>query len=434
MYVSTRLAVAAAIASLVAAGLPVPAVPAVLAVNAVLAAAVVLDVVRAPHPRDLAVSRTAPSVVTVGRMETIEIRLHDPLDRPLRVRLHDAAPPSLQRTPRRHATTLQLGRWQTLAATITPVRRGRLSLGPITVRAAGPLRLAGRQEVVPDVADLRVLPALPGHSHVVARLERARQLHVGERSSSARGGGSDFDALREYHPDDEFRRINWIATARAGKPITNLYREERDQHVVLLLDAGRAMAGSIDEVSRFELAIDTAFSLAELAVNAGDRVGMVAFGERVSAAIGARGGADQPRRILELLFDLEPAPVASDYRGAFASVLSAHRRRSLIVLLTDLVDDDAMEPLLSVLPALVTRHLLVVGAVRDPALGDLASGSAVDAESVYLKSAATGWQLARDRAAERLRRVGVGVEDRPPGDLTAALADRYLAIKAAGRL
>lgn len=249
-----------------------------------------------------------------------------------------------------------------------------------------------------------------------------------------RGGGNDFDSLREYHPDDEFRRINWIATARAGKPITNLYREERNQHVLLLLDAGRHMASSIDGVARFELAIDAAFSLAQLATNAGDHVGMLAFGDRVFASIGTRSGREQPRRILDRLFDLQPVLAAPDYRAAFAQTLSAHRRRALLVLLTDLTDEAAMEPLFDALPSLLSRHLLVVGAVRDPAIAARAAAPARDAKGAYRKAASTEWVMKRDRAAQHLRRMGVGVEDRDPGGLTAAIADRYLSIKAAGRL
>jgi uncharacterized protein (DUF58 family) len=434
MYLSVRLAVIAAIAAVVTAVLPFPVAGSLVVVNVCLAALVVRDVVRAPHPSSMQVGRSAPAVASIGRRDATSIRLWNPLDRPVEVGIHDAAPPSLGLEPRRLSSRVGPRETVRLAAAMSPTRRGRTQLGPITVRTAGPLRLAGRQERIDLRHDVRVLPALPGRAHVVARLERARQLHVGQRTSAARGGGSDFDSLRDYHPDDEYRRINWIATARAGKPITNTYRDERDQHVVLLLDAGRSMAASVGGITRFERAIDAAFALAELAANAGDRVGMVAFGDRVLAALGSRGGREQPRRMLELLFDLEPVLAAPDYRTAFATTLGRQRRRSLIVLLTELTDAAAMEPLLAAVPALRARHLVVLGAIRDPELSRLAVAPVTDSEAAYTRSAAAEWSWAREDAARRLRSLGVGVEDRDPGDLTAALADRYLSIKAAGTL
>ena len=434
MYVSVRLAAIAAIAAAAAALLPFPVLASLAVVNACVVAAVVRDVVLAPRPAQMQVARSAPAVASIGRPDATSIRVWNPSGRAVVVGVHDAAPPSLGVEPRRRTVRLSPHGTARLPATMSPRRRGRAQLGPVTVRAAGPLRLAGRQERIELRHELRVLPALPGRADVVARLEKARQLHVGQRSSAARGGGSDFDSLREYHPDDEYRRINWIATARAGKPITNTYRDERDQHIVLLMDAGRSMAASVGGITRFERAIDAGFALAELAASAGDRVGMVAFGDRILAALGSRGGREQPRRMLELLFDLEPVLAAPDYRTAFASTLGRQRRRSLIVLLTELTDAAAMEPLLSAVPALRARHLVVVGAIRDPELSRLAVEPAADSAQAYARSAAAEWSWAREDAARRLRSLGVGVEDRDPGDLTAALADRYLSIKAAGTL
>ncbi len=277
-------------------------------------------------------------------------------------------------------------------------------------------------------------PALPSRREVETRLERARQLQSGERSSTIRGGGTEFDALREYHPDDEFRRINWRATARAAKPVTNIYREERNQSVTLLLDAGRMMATTLEGVPRFEYAIDAAFAIAELASRAGDHVGMLAFAGDVVAMVGPRGGPSQPRRILDALYDVEPSLEAADYRRAFSTLLGRHRRRSLLVLLTDLMEESAQESLFTAMPALVRRHLVLVGSVTDASIERIARAVPEDSETAYLKAAAAGALERREDAAARLIRMGVGVVDQPPGRLAAALADRYLRIKAYGRL
>jgi uncharacterized protein (DUF58 family) len=434
MYLSVRLAVVAAATCLVAAFLPFPVWTSLVLINLVLAGVVCADVFRAPRAATLQIERRVPRVSSSDREEAVELRLHNPAERQLAVEIRDATPASLHREPVRDRTVLPAQGWGAVNATLRPSRRGYAEMGPLTVRTAGPLRLAGRQGTVASTTRIKVYPPLPGRAHIVRRLDRVRALNTGSRSSAARGGGNEFDSLRDYQPDDEYRRIDWSATSRAGKPISRVYREERDQQLLLLLDAGRGMAASIEGASRFELAIDAGFALAELAAYVGDHVGMLAFGGGVDRMIGPRSGREQPRRILDLLFDVQPTLHAPDYVGAFASVLSRYRRRALLVLFTDLTDAAAMEPLFTALPSLLARHLVVIAAVRDPGTESLARTEPADAEAAYLKAAAAESLAFRDRAAERLRGLGASVEDRLPGDVAAAVADRYLAIKSAGRL
>jgi uncharacterized protein (DUF58 family) len=434
MYLSVRTAVVVAGAGVAAAVLPYPVWLTLLVVNGILAAIVATDVARAPRAALLRIERSVPTVSAIHRMDRIALEIHNPLPRSIEIAVRDASPPSLRRRPRSQRAVVASEAWTTLPAEITPTRRGYARLGPMTVRTAGPLRLGGRQARLETFARIKVYPPLPGRAHVAQRIQRARELQVGSRSSAFRGGGNEFDTLRDYHPDDEFRRIDWAATARTGKPITRIYREERDQQVMLLLDAGRMMAGSVGGVSRFEHAIDAGFTLAELAAYVGDRVGMLAFGGQVAAMIGPRGGRDQPRRILDLLFDVEPSLEAPDYTRAFATMLSRHRRRALLVVLTEITDERAMEPLMVALPALRARHLVVLGAIQDPDVVALARSNPEDAQGAYAKAAAAESLAMRDRAAARLRGIGVAVEDRRPGELASAVADRYLAIKSAGRL
>lgn len=439
MYLSPRLAIAAVAAGLVAAGVvaafvSVPVWAGLVAANALVLALLVFDVSRAPHPTTLRPVRAAPPVVTVEHDAEIQVQLHNPIARPLLVGVRDITPPSARRDPRFHRATIAPRSVLTLGARIAPSRRGLLQVGPVTVRTVGPFGMGGRQATLPLLDRIKVYPTLPGRAEVELRVERARLLQSGERSSLFRGGGTEFDALREYHPDDEFRRINWTATARAAKPITNVYREERNQRVMVLLDASRIMAGSIDRVSRFEHAIDAAVAVTELAARVGDQVGMIAFGSQVAAILGPKGGRAQPRRIVDLLFDIQPSLDAADYRGAFAVLLSRYRRRSLLVLFTELAEESAMESLFGAIPVLLPQHLLMVASVVDPqvlALRDAAPGSY---DAAYLGAAAAASVEARERTARRLRAMGVMVEDREPTRLAGAVADRYLRVKSAGRL
>ncbi len=425
---------AAAAVGVLAALTPLPAWPTLAVGHSALVTLFIVDTLLAPAPASLDVERSFPDVLVHGREDAVEVRLRNPGRRPLHASLRDSSPPSLSRSPLVHSVVIGPGERAVLHATVRPGRRGWASLGPITGRTAGPLRLGGRQRRVGAVDRVKVYPALPGRRDMDIRLRRARMLQAGERSSALRGGGTEFDSLREYHPDDEFRRINWRATARASKPIANQYREERNQQVVLLLDAGRTMAGTVAGVARFEHTLDAGFAVGELAARIGDHLGMVAFASDVLAAVPPRGGRAQPRRVMDQLFALTPRLEAADYRHAFASLLTGHRRRALLVLLTDLAPLEVMEPLAGALPVLLRRHLVLLAAVQDPELRALARAVPSTSDEAYRKAAAGSLLLERNVAAARLRAIGVDVVDKSPGALAGALADRYLRIKALGRL
>ena len=438
MYLEGRAVVAAAAVSVLAALADVAGLSAAVivlaALDGILLVAGIVDVVTAPAPRTLRPARRAPDALTVGEIAASVVHVANPTARPLQVAVRDAAPPSLRMTPLRQRAVIAPRSFGDVSAQISPARRGRIPIGPITIRTGGRFGIAGRQATIPITSFFKVYPALPGRMEAQLRYDRARVTQSGERSSAMRGGGTEFDSLREYHPDDEFRRINWHATARAAKAISNVFREERNQHVLLLLDAGRMMAANVQGVPRFEWGVDAAMAVADLAARIGDHVGMACFARDLLALVPPRSARTQPSRILEALFALEPTLDAPNYARVFASILSRWRRRSLLILVTELTDESAMEPLIQALPILLRRHLVTVAAVTDPSLTDAALAIPSGSEAAYRKAAAARALDARERVASRLRGLGASVVDRPPGMLAGALTDSYLREKAAGRL
>jgi uncharacterized protein (DUF58 family) len=434
VHLRQRLVAVITLAGVLATVLPAERWLSVLAVGSFVILLTLLDVLRAPRASDLRPSRRVSPVLRLDRPAEVVLTLHNPSSRTLSVAVHDAAPPSMRRHPARHHLSMEPGEWAELGARVRPGRRGRATLGPITLRTAGPLGLAGRQATLPLTAEVKVYPALHGRAEVELRFQRARLLQAGQRSSALRGGGSEFDSLREYRPDDEFRRINWRATARSPRPVANEYREEHNQQVLMLLDASRATAGQVEGVSRLEHALDAAIAVGDLAARVGDHVGALAFGREVVASVEPRGGRTQTRRILDLLFDIEPGLHAANYPQAFAALLRRQRRRSWLVLFTDLSEASVLEPLLRAIPVLVTRHLVVVASVRDPQVESLALSAPSTSEEAYGRAAAAGFLTWRDEAAARITRLGAVSIDSRPGALAAAVADEYLRVKALGRL
>lgn len=430
-----RLAALAALASLVVLVLPGDSLlTPLLAVDGLLLAVAVVDGMAAVDPRRLQIERDLPPVLVLRSEGTLRWTVRNPTDRRLRISLADELAPSLAASTRRLRGTVPAGARLVGTATLRPSRRGRFDLREVVVRVDGPLGLGARQRTVHQSVVLRVHPVFASRAEAELRINRARILEVGLRSAKGRGGGTEFDQLREYGVDDEVRRIDWAATARAGKAMVRTYRAERNQTVLLLLDNGRVMAGRVADVPRVEHAMDALMCLTTVATRLGDRCGLVVFDRDVRSVLPAHAGRDQLGRVAEAMYALEPVLAESDYRGAFTEALARFRRRSLIVLFTDLVEQAVGESLLPALPLLVRHHLVVIAAVRDPDVTGWASRSPQDADEAYRAAAATTALAERDRTVARLRGLGAVVVDAPAGELAPRLADTYLDLKARGSL
>jgi uncharacterized protein (DUF58 family) len=435
-----RLVAVAAAGSGLVLLLPLEAPGGLVVVDGALLVAALVDWLLATRPAELEVGRELPGIVPLGaeaRIVWTVAHRHDARRRtgqPLRVRLADELAPSLGATTRRARLVLAPWGRAGAATTIRPQRRGRFSPTEIVVRVDGPLGLVARQgrRQLPGV--LRVYPPFHSRDEAELRINKARILEVGLRSAQGRGGGTEFDSLREYGVDDEFRRMDWAATARAGKPIVRTYRAERNQTVLLLLDAGRTMAGLVGGVPRLEHAMDAVMMLTAVATRLGDRAGMVAFDSEVRAVVAAGHARDQLSRVSEAMYSLEPKLVESDYRGAFAATLSRFRRRTMLVVLTELAEQAVTQSLLPALPLMTRDHLTVVASVGDPQVREWATSSPLEAGAAYRKAAATAAIADRRRTVARLRGLGAVVVDALPGRLAPDLADAYLRVKATGRL
>ncbi len=401
---------------------------------ALLLAVAAADLAAAVPPAAVEVRRDVPAVVGLGAEAEMRWHLTNRARRRVRVHVADELAPSLRPARRRFSVALPPRGSATVRSTITPTRRGRFAPTEVVVRTEGPLGLVARQRRRDVPGLVRVYPRFRSREEAELRIEKARILDVGLRSARARGTGTEFDQLREYGPDDDPRRIDWAATARSQRAIVRTFRAERNQTLVLLLDNGRVMAGRVGGVPRVEHAMDAVLCVTTVATRLGDKCGLVAFDRQVRAVVPPRASRDQVGLVTEAMFDLEPELVASDYRGAFTETLARFRRRSMLIVLSDLVEQAVGQSLLPALPMVSRRHLVVVAAVTDPDVLRWATEPAVDAEAAYRKASAVSALQARARAAARLRALGAIVVDAPPGKLAAELTDAYLDAKATGRL
>lgn len=444
MFVPTRrlalLAAVLAFAWLVYPGPDLAVLSSVAALSALVLLLGLADALAAPRLRRLQVSREHPPVVVVDQEATIRWELRSEARRSVRVSVADELVPSLRARTRRFSVRVPAGGSASVSTSMAPLRRGRFELRTLSIRVEGPLGLGSRQRRVPLRTTLRVYPPFRSRDEAELKIRRARVLEVGVRTARGLGGGTEFEQLREYGPDDEFRRIDWTASARSGRTIVRTYRAERNQSVLVMLDNGRTMAGRVEGVPRVEHAMDAVMMLATVATRLGDRCGLVAFDREVRSVVVPSRSPSQVARMTEVMFDLEPELAESDHSAAFAEVAARFRRRSMLVLLTDLQDDAVQESLLPALTLLTRTHLVVVAAVRDPQLERWAEHGVdddpdLDADAAAHRKAAAMAALAqRRRTVVRLRARGATVVDAAPGRLSGELADTYLAVKGSGRL
>ncbi|WP_370970828.1 DUF58 domain-containing protein [Amycolatopsis sp. cg9] len=430
MAVTGRLGLLALFGALVV-GLLAPSDAGLLAVGGVLLVLVVVDLVLAGSVRTLTFSRSGDTSVRLGEPCEVTLLVGNPGGRTVRGALRDAWPPSAGASDR-HAVKVPAGERRAFVTALRPTRRGDRTAARVTVRSVGPLGLAARQGSHEVPWTVRVLPPFHSRKHLPSRLARLQQLD-GRNAVLIRGQGTEFDSLREYVIGDDVRSIDWRATARAADVMVRTWRPERDRHVVLVLDTGRVSAGRVGDAPRLDAAMDAALLLAALASRAGDRVDLLAYDRRLRAAVQGSSGAALLTSLVNAMAPLEPSLVETDARGMVAEVLQRTRRRALVVLLTGLDAAPLEEGLFPVLSSLTARHELIVASVADPRVAEMLSGRG-DAEAVYDAASASRTVAERHRVTERLGRHGVSVVDAVPEELAPALADRYLALKAAGRL
>ncbi len=402
-------------------------------VLATLATALAVDLILAPSPREVSFERDGDTMVRLGETATLTLTVANPGRRTLRGVVRDAWTPSANAHPATHHVSIPSGERRRVTTELTPTRRGDLRAAGVTVRNVGPLGLAARQCTHDVPWTVRALPPFHSRRHLPGKLSRLRELD-GQHSALVRGQGSEFDSLREYVPGDDVRSIDWRATARRDTVVVRTWRPERDRRILLVLDTGRTSAGRVGESPRLDHAMDAALLLAALAVKAGDRVDLLGYDRRIRARVRSHGRGSTVPAIVQAMAPLEPELVESDPSGLVSTILGGHSRsRQLVVLLTDLNATAMEEGLLPVLPSLTARHLLLVAAVGDPRVGEMA-GERGDARSVYRAAAAERTLSERRRITTELRRYGAEVVDADPEHIAPALADTYIALKAQGRL
>lgn len=403
-----------------------------LAWLAIVSVATVAEVRLLAGARRVTARRILDPVLSLGAPNRVGLELRNRSGEQFRCLLADAPPLECDCDQLRLTCTLPAQGDGAVGYRVTPRRRGDYGFGALDARLTSRLGLVARQLRFELSERVKVYPNLADVRSYQLQAQRQRLQQLGVHVTRVISRGMEFESLRAYVPGDEPRWIDWKATARHGKPITRQYDLERSQHMVVLLDLGRLMVSQLGALTKADHAVNAATLVSHVASRAGDWVGLLAFSARTSLFVPARRG--QFPLLLESLYGLQAERVESDYQGVFLDAAQRIRKRSLIILLTDLVDPESSSRLVRHVGLLARRHVVLCAALSDYELYDLASRPPALPRELYERAVATSLLGDRQRALSALRQAGVMAFDATPSNLSIAVLNHYLEVKARGLL
>lgn len=399
-----------------------------------VAVVVAVDYVISPKPNELEIERINDSKLSLGAENTITVLISSRANRPITFQLRDEYPYQFGSDAVILRGVVEPFAVHEARYHVRPTQRGDYNFGDINLRYRSLLGMFTRQARYPAAAQVKVYPNVLDVRKYDLMARKGLLFEMGLRAARVYGSGTEFERLREYNTDDEFRRINWRATARRGKPIAAEYETERSQYVVSVIDSGRLMRPPIGDLAKLDYVINASLLLSYVAGLKGDYTGLLTFADDVRTYLTPKRGKSQFYRMLEALYNIQFEPVEADYARALSYLSVKHKRRSLVILFTDVVTLDAAKPLIAHMARLAQRHLPLCVVISDPNITNLAQQAPVDSEAVYQRAVAEMLLDERQIVLDTLQRSGVLTLDVPADKLSIALINKYLELKNRGAI
>ncbi len=379
-------------------------------------------------------SRDCEHILSIGVRQPVTLRLRNRSARVVRLTVKDSPPLTFLREGHAVAATLAPATEAQHSYTVRPVARGVFRFGNLHYRVEGRLGLTRAQFVLPAPTEVKVYPNVKQLSQVELALAHASMLQYGLKPARLLGEGSEFESLRDYVPDDDYRWVDWKATAKRNRLTSREYESERNQRLIIAMDTGRLMGAKVGDFTKLDYAVNAAALLAQVGLSKGDLVGLLLFSNRIAAYLPPDKGREHLSRIVDFLHRAQSARLESDYALAFAHLARKNARRSLMVCFTDLVDAEASRSLIAGMRHLAPRHLPVCVTISD---SDLMAAQKVAPETApaafELVAAMELWDDYQ-KAVHFLERQGALTVSVPADALTPAVINRYLEVKRRGLL
>lgn len=384
---------------------------------------------RIAHRSDhLRVERKMVGLLSVRAPNQVELVVSNEGSEPVGLRLRDEVPAGFQPSVQEFELVADPEREVSLKYSVTPLERGTYRFEGTFLRVVAPLGLCMVDKHLDNEQEVRVYPQVSALREFDLLKQRGRLNLIGVRRSRIKGLGQEFESLRDYN-DDDFSLIDWKGTARRGKLVARNFQTERNQGVVLAVDAGRLMLAEVEGVRKLDHVLDAMLMLMHAAQRAGDLVGVLVFNDQVRRWLPPKKGTAQVAAIVDSLHDLQAEPVQPDYQAAVAYLNARYKRRSLLMVFTDAENEDQAAELAAALGAVRRRHLTFVARISDPLMREAHEKPVVDERDLFAH-ASTHWYLDDRRKAEAtLVAAGMHMIEAEPQDLAAALVSTYLRVK-----
>jgi uncharacterized protein (DUF58 family) len=395
----------------------------------------IIDARRSQLPKGVRITREFSGRFAVGAETSVSINVQNAQPHAISLVIKDEYPPQMRLSGLREAHMRVEG--QTSAALVyglTPPKRGRFEFGQIAVRFLSRFNLVWCETRVGEAVAVKVYPNMRRAREAELKALGARSLVASHRKTSWRGEGREFESLRDYVRGDELRHISWSATARRGKLTTRQYQIERDQTILIAIDGGRLMTARIEQETKLDSAVHAALALMSAAARAGDNAGLLVFGRKIKSFLPPGRGHEHMDAALEALYSVEPEMIEPSYSRAFEFIAANSKRRSLVILLTDLVDEEGSKELLTSLRLLRPRHLPLVVTIADRDLKAVVSNAPANVRDLFTQSVAEEIMYLREAALRLVESQGGLALDVTAAALAPALLEKYLQVKERGLL
>lgn len=398
----------------------------------VLLAALLIDLGGRSDSGALSITRHLPGSLALGSAQSVVLHLANPLSHPVQLTVADHVPDNCQAAGLPGSVRLAANSEAELHYKLTPLQRGELGFGPVEIRLDSRWRLWQFRRLYAQPQQVRVYPNFAPIARM-ALLRFEQQIgKLGIHLQQRRGEGLEFHQLREFREGDAIRQVDWKATARARKPISREYQDDRDQELIFLLDCGRRMRAIDGELSHFDHALNATLLCAWMALRQGDAAGLLSFAgdERWVAPVKGRQSINL---LMNQVYDLHSTTDISDFPIAAQSLLQRQRRRALVVLVSNIREEDD-EDLRQAVELLKKHHVVMVASLRESMLDQRLHEQVADMATALDYVGTVDLHNRRQRLLQRLGKTGVAIVDSLPARLHLDMISSYLALKRAGRL
>ena len=426
---------------LIAAGIPIVAVTTYVGIwwlswvyNGALVFGLLISFYFGPNSKDLRFRRRMDAVLSVRARNKVRVELEHDGDFRLSGTVRDEIPATFSADGAQIDFAIAPGQKFTYDYFLVPPERGEEYFRATFLRLNCPFGLAQKQIRLNTEHPVKVYPNILALREFQLLNQQGRLREAGIRKSRLRGMGTEFESLRDYSEGDDFRKVDWKATARRGKIIVREYEVERNQAVILCIDCGRHMMAEIGGIRKLDLVLDSILMVIQSALTAGDNVGLLAYGADIIRYIAPKKGHRQLGILLNAMYNLVAEPVESDPIRAFGYLSSRHKRRSLLINFTAVEDRDQARDVIQSFGVFSRNHIALLANINDPRFREILRNEPEDSDSLFRFASAHFLTDERRQAANMLRTAHINVLDSEPQDLAGDLVNFYLDVKTRGKL